>query len=204
MMTSFAWGRKQTKESTNPLCPFSARHSIPIYSLPSPQRGISLQIAENIEKENMAKKFDRNFFACKFLKTFENNTQTQSNQNSLPFSFFFWRKWWNWYITFLLQSETSLPSSFGFHERIYLCFLKRSFMFFLMSLIVWEAFFYFHKYLWSIGIFLACFSLSISVLANLWSSTSDGFSHLLIKFSNTFHLRKSVFFHRWDWRVKKF
>ena len=62
-----------------------------------------------------------------------------------------------------------------------------------MSLIVWEAFFYFHKYLWSIGIFLACFSLSISVLANLWSSTSDGFSHLLIKFSNTFHLRKSVF-----------
>ena len=48
MMTSFACLWKQTKESTNPLCPFSARHSIPIYSLPSPQRGISLQIAENI------------------------------------------------------------------------------------------------------------------------------------------------------------
>ena len=120
MMTSFACLWKQTKESTNPLCPFSARHSIPIYSLPSPQRGISLQIAENIWKQNMANKFDRNVFARKFLKTFENNTQTQSNQNSLPFSFFFWRKWWNWYITFLLQSETSLPSSFGFHERIYI------------------------------------------------------------------------------------
>ena len=76
MMTSFACGRKQTKESTNPLCPFSARHSIPIYNLPSPQRGISLQIAENIQKQNLVKKFDRNFFACKFLKTFENNTQT--------------------------------------------------------------------------------------------------------------------------------
>ena len=45
----------------------------------------------------------------------------------------------------------------------------------------------------ALAFFLACFSLSISVLANLWSSTSDGFSHLLIKFSNTFHLRKSVF-----------
>ena len=76
MMTSFASGRKQTKESTNPLCPFSARHSIPIYNLPSPQRGISLQIAENIQKQNLVKKFDRNFFACKFLKTFENDTQT--------------------------------------------------------------------------------------------------------------------------------
>ena len=45
---------RQTKESRNPLCPFSARHSIPIYGLPISllRKGILEEINKKINTKH--------------------------------------------------------------------------------------------------------------------------------------------------------